>query len=206
MSRSKSVPSARPAGKGRHFEPPPRQRAPQDTSKPISKVPLESPQKQAQQNHPGSPASEAGADFTGAAGLGCQSKDRDRCRKTGYAWGKVQEAESAVRRAYSGAAGTVSGINEDQVQRKRVVFHHAAASKNFHRGLHSGDVQDGVYDFHPSSQGRRARSAPRRKSVAGGIIRGEFAPEAERSDNFQGTYEAWSACARRRGARVDQGA
>lgn len=141
---------------------------------------------------------ESPPNFQAAAGKSCKelseqrnwSPSMPRGPRTGYAWGKLQDADPSVQRAFRGAAGADPPSLQPPV--KRLVFDHKeACNRNFHCGLHQQDKDPGgQYDFRISGVGRKARSVPKRRSQVKEIIRGEQAKPA-----FSGDEEAFHASA-----------
>lgn len=110
-----------------------------------------------------------------AAGQSSMEKASES-RKTGYAWGEKDKANNAVRKSFADAAGgsrsasELKGAVPGSPPKPPQSARRPAQKNNFHIGLTSDQAKPGVYDFHPSSQGRKARSAPRRRSQAGELI------------------------------------
>jgi len=130
--------------------------------------------------------------FGHAAGGGRRKGDptnyRERpSKKIGYAWGDV-DRQQGTKAAYEGAAG----VGSKQLQSVAECSKRIVADKNFHIGLtnNTTDQAVGVYDFHPSSQGQRARSAPKRRTQVGELINGRNLPcQQAAPDQFEDAYK-----------------
>lgn len=96
--------------------------------------------------------------------------------------------ETSAKTAYEGAAGMQSKkLQDHQKASKRMV-----GDKNFHIGHteNTSDKKTGVYDFHPSSQGQRARSAPKRRTQVGELLNGQSLPaEQAPVGQFEAAYK-----------------
>lgn len=145
--------------------------------------------------------------FHKAAGKGTKELSSSAL-KTGYAWGDVVKAQSHVKNAFEGAAGAgtvhvdlhlmygkkafqgaagVGTTHQDEHQHKAK----KVSSANYHRGLsRSMTSPHGVYDYHPSAQGHKARSVPKRKSQIEGVIKGTCQKATkEHAEAFRGGYD-----------------
>lgn len=115
-----------------------------------------------------------------------------RSKKTGYAQGRPENAEGHVRQAFEGAAGVHVRQAQQSTYRqsKKIVEpEKRPANKNLHIGFSSDtEAAGGVYDFHPSKQGEKARSAPKRRTQVGDIIYGSTHTESP-AEHFGTHYD-----------------
>jgi len=134
--------------------------------------------------------------FEKAAGQATQDRLKATKQKTGYAWGDPQKASDHVKKAFEGAAGSGTGQMMEHQHRTKKMFPsdqvRQANEKNFHRGIVGDKADHGVIDYHPTSQGERARAAPKRKSQVKALIQGDRSaslPEEAFHGKFEAAYE-----------------
>mmetsp|Transcript_25913 Transcript_25913/g.56279 ORF Transcript_25913/g.56279 Transcript_25913/m.56279 type:complete len:269 (+) Transcript_25913:64-870(+) len=120
----------------------------------------------------------------GCAGKRAEAVERPHLRTDFKSSKSKDQDRSSGRPAENDAAGTMSGQKEkERRSQRRYAFHHPAANRTFHYGMHATTLPDSQAELDasycaiPGYRGR-GKSAARRPSSVGALMRNEKPPRA----------------------------